>query len=536
MIAGMKTKEVKPFIAQLGLAGNYMHGTPVAGLLMDGNPYARLVVGRLTFDHKMIPDPCPSPGLVKRADVAMQDYVNFFKQHGVRVVNMSWGGSVKDYEGGLELCGQGKNADDRKQIARGYFNSDKEAMEKAFASAPEILFIAAAGNANSDATFNEFIPSSIRLPNLMTVGAVDQAGDEANFTSYGPTVAAHANGYEVESYVPGGDRLKMSGTSMASPNTANLAAKILAVNPKLKPAEVIEIIKTTADKTTDGRRNLINPAKAVAAAQKVPVALALWPNGAPGSEGQTSEEVVKETGGNGVLSRQVSNIHNPSLLVYLPEKDKATGAAVVIAPGGGHQFLSIDLEGHEVARWLNSIGVAGIILKYRLARSPNSPYKVEEHAFADGMRSIRTVRAHAKEWSIDPARIGLMGFSAGGEVASLVETRFDKGNDSAADPVERQSSRPDFVILAYPGTRADNVKIRPDTPPTFLVQAYDDRIGSERSAEYFLLLKKAGIPSELHIYRRGGHGFGIRDRKIPTSSWPARLEEWMADSGYLKPS
>lgn len=267
-----------------------------------------------------------------------------------------------------------------------------------------------------------------------------------------------------------------------------------------------------------------------------PQTLPLWPNGAPGSEGQTSAEVVKDlTGNSGVVTRQVSNIHNPSLIVYLPPKDKATGAAVIIAPGGGHQFLSIDLEGHEVAKWLNSIGVAGIILKYRLARSANSPYKVEEHAGADGLRSVRVVRAHAKEWGIDPARIGFMGFSAGGEVASLVETRFDKGNPNATDAVERESSRPDFAILGYPGTKAENVKIRPDTPSTFLVQAYDDRIGSERSSEYFLLLKKAGVPAELHIYRRGGHGFGIRDRKIPTSSWPARLADWMADSGYLKP-
>ena len=267
-IAAMKPNEMKPFIEELSLGGNYMHGTHVAGLLMDGNPYSRLVVGRLTFDYKMIPDPCPSAELVKRGDEAMQDYVDFFKRNGVRVVNMSWGGSVKDYESGLELCGIGKSADERKQIARGYFDSDKAALEKAFSSAPDILFITAAGNANSDATFNEFIPSSIRLPNLLTVGAVDQAGDEASFTSYGPTVAVHADGYQVESYVPGGDRLKMSGTSMASPNVANLAAKILAVNPKLKPEEVIEIIKSTSDKSADGRRNLVNPKKAIAAASR----------------------------------------------------------------------------------------------------------------------------------------------------------------------------------------------------------------------------------------------------------------------------
>ena len=132
-----------------------------------------------------------------------------------------------------------------------------------------------------------------------------------------------------------------------------------------------------------------------------PITLPLWANGAPGSEGQTSAEVVKDLSANGVTTRSVSNIHKPSLIVYLPPKDKANGAAVIIAPGGGHQFLSIDLEGHEVAHWLNSIGVAGIILKYRLARSPNSPYKVEEHALADGLRSVRMVRANAKEWGIN---------------------------------------------------------------------------------------------------------------------------------------
>ncbi len=266
-LSAMKPDQVKPFIEDLSLAGNYMHGTHVAGILMDGNPYARLVVGRISFDYKMIPDPCPSPELAERGQKATAEYVDFFKRNGVRVVNMSWGGSVKDYESQLELCGIGKSADERKQIARGYFDGDKAALEHAFASAPGILFITAAGNANSDSTFNEFIPSSIREPNLLTVGAVDLAGDEASFTSYGPTVKVHANGYQVESYVPGGDRLKFSGTSMASPSVANLAAKILAVNPKLKPEEVIAIIESTADRTPDGRRNLINPRKAVEAAK-----------------------------------------------------------------------------------------------------------------------------------------------------------------------------------------------------------------------------------------------------------------------------
>jgi subtilisin family serine protease len=196
-LSAMKPDQVKPFIEDLSLAGNYMHGTHVAGILMDGNPYARLVVGRISFDYKMIPDPCPSPELVERGQKATGEYVNFFKRDGVRVVNMSWGGSVKEYENQLELCGIGKSADERKKIARGYFDGDKAALEEAFASAPGILFVTAAGNANSDSTFEEFVPSSIREPNLLTAGAVDLAGDEASFTSYGPTVAVHANGYQV---------------------------------------------------------------------------------------------------------------------------------------------------------------------------------------------------------------------------------------------------------------------------------------------------------------------------------------------------
>jgi subtilisin family serine protease len=181
----------------------------------------------------------------------------------VRVVNMSWGGSVKGFEEQLELCNIGATADERKQIAREYFEIQKAALTKAFASAPEILFITAAGNSNEDASFVEDIPAGIVLPNLMTVGAVDKAGDEASFTSYGPTVVAHANGYQVESMIPGGDTLAESGTSMASPQVANLAAKILAVDAHLTPPQVIKLIRDTADKTPDGRRTLVNPKKAI---------------------------------------------------------------------------------------------------------------------------------------------------------------------------------------------------------------------------------------------------------------------------------
>ena len=266
-LSSLKPEEYKPAFEELGLAGNWMHGTHVAGITMAGNPYARLVTGRIEFDWHMLPDPCPTRELAERDARNQRAYVDFFKQHGVRVVNMSWGGSVKGIEEQLELCNIGSGPDERKKIARDYFEIQKDALTKAFASAPAILFVTAAGNSNEDASFVEDIPAGIALPNLLTVGAVDKAGDEASFTSYGATVVVHANGYQVESVIPGGDKLAESGTSMASPQVANLAAKILAVNPKLKPEEVIRLIRGTAEKTADGRRTLVNPKKAVQAAE-----------------------------------------------------------------------------------------------------------------------------------------------------------------------------------------------------------------------------------------------------------------------------
>ena len=264
-LSGLKQDEYKAAIEELRLAGNYVHGTHVTGIAAAGNPYAKIVTARIEFGHTLIPNPCPSKELAERDAKASQSYVDFFKKQGVRVVNMSWGGNVKDVESELELCGIGKTPEERQKLAREYFDISKNALTQAFASAPDILFVTAAGNENSDSTFSEAIPAGIVLPNLLTVGAVDLAGDEASFTSYGPTVKVHANGYQVESFIPGGDRVAESGTSMAAPQVAGLAGKILAVNPKLKPTEVIALIASTADKTADGRRTLINPKKAIAA-------------------------------------------------------------------------------------------------------------------------------------------------------------------------------------------------------------------------------------------------------------------------------
>jgi hypothetical protein len=266
-LSTLKREDFKGVVEELSLAGNYVHGTHVAGIAMAGNPYARLVVARIEFDYHLLPDPCPSRELSERTASAHRAYVDFMKKEGVRVANMSWGGSVQDYERQLELCGLGKTPEERKETARQLFELEKSALTDAMAGAPDILFVAAAGNSNQDATFSESIPAGIALPNLLTVGAVDKAGDEAPFTSYGPTVKVHANGYLVESTFPGGDRVALSGTSMASPQVANLAAKILAVNPRLAPPEVVDLIVRTADRTADGRRVLIDPARAVASAR-----------------------------------------------------------------------------------------------------------------------------------------------------------------------------------------------------------------------------------------------------------------------------
>ncbi|MEP7063155.1 MAG: S8 family serine peptidase [Betaproteobacteria bacterium] len=266
-LSTLKPAEYKSAIEEIGLSGNWMHGTHVAGIATAGNPYARVVVGRIEFDWHLLPDPCPTRELALRDARNAKSYVNFFKANHVRVVNMSWGGNVKDIEGQLELCNIGKDPAERKVIARGFFDIQKTALTKAFASAPGILFVTAAGNSNEDASFIEDLPAGIVLPNLLAVGAVDKAGDEASFTSYGPTVLVDANGYQVESTIPGGETLAESGTSMASPQVANLAAKILAVAPKLTPSQVIALIRETADTTPDGRRHLINPQKALAKVQ-----------------------------------------------------------------------------------------------------------------------------------------------------------------------------------------------------------------------------------------------------------------------------
>ena len=266
LLSNLKAGEFKAAIEEINLAGNYEHGTHVAGIAMEGNPYARLLITRIEFGYTLKPDPCPSREQAQADARALTAQIDFLKRHKAQVVNMSWGGSVTAIENDLEQCEVGKTPEQRKALARELFSQMRDALTQGFASAPQILWITAAGNSNQDASFAEDAPADIRLPNLLTVGAVDRAGDEAAFTSYGPTVKVHANGYQVESVLPGGAKVALSGTSMAAPQVANLAAKMLAVNPKLTPPEVIDLIVATANTTADGRRTLVNPVRALAAA------------------------------------------------------------------------------------------------------------------------------------------------------------------------------------------------------------------------------------------------------------------------------
>ncbi len=270
LLSNLEPQRYRAVIEELRLASVYQHGTHVAGIAMAGNPYARVANARIDFGTTLRPDPCPSPELEERIAANFARYAQFIRQTGARVVNMSWGESLRSIEGELEQCGIGADTAARKALARQYFDRQRQALQAAIASLPETLFVAAAGNSANDPSFNETFPSGLALPNIVVVGAVDQAGDEASFTSYGPTVALHANGYQVESVVPGGSRVAFSGTSMAAPQVTNLAAKLFAVKPSLTPAEAVAIMRRTADRTDDGRRTLVHPARALAAVGYAP--------------------------------------------------------------------------------------------------------------------------------------------------------------------------------------------------------------------------------------------------------------------------
>ena len=277
--------------------------------------------------------------------------------------------------------------------------------------------------------------------------------------------------------------------------------------------------------------------------------LKVWPGGAPNDNGMKEPEEKYD----GV---RVRNVSEAEMYVYLPEKEKNTGAAVVICPGGGYMIEAMDHEGYEMAEWLASKGVAGIVLKYRL------PYGHHEIPSGDARRAIRLVRANAKEWGIDPGKIGIAGSSAGGHLASTAGTRFDEGIAGSADPMEKISCRPDFMLLLYPvitfneefghmGSRqnligagndwklvkeySNELHVTPKTPPTFLVLADDDSgVPPRNSVEFYLALKENKVPAEMHIFQQGGHGFGMTKKNLPVDQWPDLFYNWLKSQKIIQ--
>jgi len=272
--------------------------------------------------------------------------------------------------------------------------------------------------------------------------------------------------------------------------------------------------------------------------------ISLWPNGAPGEKGNLSEEkdTTKPTD-NLVAGKpliRLGNVSQPTISVYHPPADKDAGAAVLVCPGGGYNILAMDLEGTEICEWLNSIGVTGVLLKYRVPKREG----LERHAapLQDAQRAIGLIRQRAAEWKLDPKKIGVLGFSAGGHLAAAASCNYERRTYSAIDDADAQSCRPDFTVLIYPAyltvkTNGDQVApelpITTNTPPTFIAISADDPVRVENAMFYALALKNATVPTELHVYPKGGHGYGLRRTQEPVTTWPDRVADWMRSAGFL---
>jgi acetyl esterase/lipase len=265
-----------------------------------------------------------------------------------------------------------------------------------------------------------------------------------------------------------------------------------------------------------------------------PPEIPLWEKGPPGFEIRKDEKDKKDVQKSGEY--KVTNVHNPTITVFLPPKEKATGVGVVIAPGGGFRELWMMHEGINEAKWLNERGIAAFVLKYRLPREKDSPYKLEEQPLQDGQRAIRLVRSRAKDWGVDPNRLGIMGFSAGGELTAMTCSAPGKGKEDAADPIDHENARPDFQALIYSGPLGiRGATVTKEMPTTFMLVGDNDNAATWLVSHY-LALKKAGVSSELHVYAKVPHGFGMREPKTPkpVDSWMQRFVEFLAVEGILK--
>ena len=263
----------------------------------------------------------------------------------------------------------------------------------------------------------------------------------------------------------------------------------------------------------------------------------VWPGTAPGATANLPAEADTTTAKDGLVAGKpvvrIGNVSTPTLTLYTP-KGNNTGVAVVVFPGGGYSILAIDLEGTEVCDWLNTAGINCVLLKYRVPHT--GPYPKSAAALQDAQRALGLVRQHAAEWKIDPNRVGVLGFSAGGHLAAAISNHFEQRLYDPIDAADQLSCRPDFAVVVYPGylawsekNYAPNADINPtaQTPPTFIVQAEDDPVHVENAVVYFLALKNAKVPSELHVYAQGGHGYGLRRTERPITTWPQAVETWL---------
>lgn len=271
-----------------------------------------------------------------------------------------------------------------------------------------------------------------------------------------------------------------------------------------------------------------------------PEMLDLWPGRPPGDPAEGVEEKF-ESGERGI--KKVSSVGKPTLAVYRPSKEKDTGASIVVCPGGGYRMLAFEHEGTDVASWLASIGVTAVLLKYRVPQRPGD--SDNQAPLQDAQCAISIVRSRAAEWRLDPARIGILGFSAGGHLAANASTNADRRAYESIDSADQASCRPDFAVLIYPGGVLDRqdkeklsaqMRITKDTPPSFLVVSSDDKGSAPGTLKLFQALREAGVPAELHVYATGGHGYGMRKSDQPWGSWTARCEDWMKSRGLLKPA
>jgi acetyl esterase/lipase len=282
-------------------------------------------------------------------------------------------------------------------------------------------------------------------------------------------------------------------------------------------------------------------AKLPAAELKISKLIDVWPNAVPGEKGDVQPETLTTHEHRGAPIKKYNNVSKPTLTVYKPDPAKDNGAAVVICPGGGYNILAWDLEGTEVAAWLNTIGVTGVVLKYRVPRRKDR----EKHdaPLQDAQRAVSLVRHHAKRWGLDPKRIGILGFSAGGHLSSAALTNYDKRHYKPLDAIDQVSCRPDFGVLIYPAYLVDKktktklspeLQITKNTPPVFFVHAEDDPVPAEGSVRFWQELRQHGVSSELHVFPKGGHGYGLRSSKFPVTTWPKLCADWLKSSGLLK--